>query len=621
PGRPARQARGLLFPAAVQPDREQLPLHLHGARAGHDERRRAALPRELEQGRQRHSFSFAIVQAAARQRLADRSRHPARAGFARHLRAAGQQRCLCDVPVGGRGPHHRLEPADEGRAARAPSRSRLPRRHARLGREREPGVREEQPRVPAAGQAARRKRAGRLLRAVGVLRHRLLLGERADGAAEAQRHDPRCRRLRADPDAGARPHRHAPGLDAGADPLRGDDRGRALRLRRRRGGRRPHREHERVRSARRPEALRPRKPRRRAVARGALNGGSMNAAATHTYPALHNAMWPGLVGKGPDSEPPIDLDTMLDLTACASVGGVRFDGVDLFLFDPHVSIDATDDELQRLADRVRSRKLVIGSLVAPVWPPTGGGSAMGDAAERKQFVTQVRKACAIGRKLRDLGVRRYGVVRIDSASSPGEWAKDPEGNTRKIADTFREACEVAEGFGERLAAEGEICWGGMHSWKRNLQLLEMVDRPKTLGFQADMAHTLLFTLGYNAPEDRLLPADFNWSNPGTLDTALKTMTKALRPWTIDFHVAQNDATVKGSGSHDKTGRHCLPDDPNGKLNVAHHAGFWMRDDSGKPTRAFQHICWDGCMFPNATMMQPRTWEKVLGTMIAVRNEH
>jgi len=347
----------------------------------------------------------------------------------------------------------------------------------------------------------------------------------------------------------------------------------------------------------------------------------MNAAATHTYPALHNAMWPGLVGKGPDSEPPIDLDTMLDLTACASVGGVRFDGVDLFLFDPHVSIDATDDELQRLADRVRSRKLVIGSLVAPVWPPTGGGSAMGDAAERKQFVTQVRKACTIGRKLRDLGVRRYGVVRIDSASSPGEWAKDPEGNTRKIADTFREACEVAEGFGERLAAEGEICWGGMHSWKRNLQLLEMVDRPKTLGFQADMAHTLLFTLGYNAPEDRLLPADFNWSSPGTLDTALKTMTKALRPWTIDFHVAQNDATVKGSGSHDKTGRHCLPDDPNGKLNVAHHAGFWMRDDSGKPTRAFQHICWDGCMFPNATMMQPRTWEKVLGTMIAVRNEH
>src|SRR6185436_10997191 len=153
-------------------------------------------------------------------------------------------------------------------------------------------------------------------------------------------------------------------------------------------------------------------------------------------PALHNAMWPGLVGKGPDSEPPIDLETMLDLTASASVDGVTFDGVDLFLFDPHVSIDSSEDDIRRLADRIGGRHLAVGSLVAPVWPPTGGGSAMGDPAERRQFVTQVRKACAIGKKLRDLGIRRYGVVRIDSASSPGEWAKDPEGNTRKIADTF-----------------------------------------------------------------------------------------------------------------------------------------------------------------------------------------
>jgi hypothetical protein len=36
------------------------------------------------------------------------------------------------------------------------------------------------------------------------------------------------------------------------------------------------------------------------------------------------------------------------------------------------------------------------------------------------------------------------------------------------------------------------------------------------------------------------------------------MTDALRPWTIDFHVAQNDGTVHGAGSHDKTGKHCRP---------------------------------------------------------------
>jgi sugar phosphate isomerase/epimerase len=332
-------------------------------------------------------------------------------------------------------------------------------------------------------------------------------------------------------------------------------------------------------------------------------------------------MWPGLVGKGPDSEPPIDLDTMLDLTANASVDGVKFDGVDLFLFDPHVSIDSSDDEVKRLADRIRARNLLVGSLVAPVWPPTGGGSAMGNADERRQFVTQVRKACEIGAKLRASGIRKTGVIRIDSASSPAEWAKDPAGNTKTIAETFREACTVAEGFGERLAAEGEICWGGMHSWKRNLELLEQVNRPRTLGFQADMAHTLLFTLGYNSPEDRLLPANFDWKSSAALDDALTRMTRALRPWTNDFHVAQNDATVKGSGSHDKTGRHCLPTDPNGKLDIARHAGYWMRDEAGAPTRAFAHICWDGCMFPNATMMQPDTWAAVLKTMIAVRNAH
>src|SRR4029079_3051827 len=96
----------------------------------------------------------------------------------------------------------------------------------------------------------------------------------------------------------------------------------------------------------------------------------------HAKPKLHNAMWPGLVGKGgPGAEPPIDLDTMLDLTAKAQVDGTRVDGVALFLFDPHVSIDSTNDDLQRLADKIRSKNLMVGSLVAPVWPPTGGGSA------------------------------------------------------------------------------------------------------------------------------------------------------------------------------------------------------------------------------------------------------
>jgi hypothetical protein len=332
-------------------------------------------------------------------------------------------------------------------------------------------------------------------------------------------------------------------------------------------------------------------------------------------------MWPGLVGKGPDSEPPIGLDTMLRLTAAAEVNGARFDGVDLFLFEPHLSIDAGDDHLARLADHLRALDLMVGSVVAPVWPATGGGSAMGSAADRQAFVGQVRKACRIAGKLRELGTRPDGIVRIDSAGGPAEWAKDPEGHTRLIAQTFREACQVAEGYGERLAAEGEICWGGMHSWRRMLQLLELVDRPQTLGFQADMAHTLLFTLGYNAPEDRMLPDNFDWRQTDRFQAALRELTAALRPWTIDFHVAQNDATVHGSGSHDKTGHHCLPDDPNGKLDIVRDAGHWLRDEHGQLTKSIRHICWDGCMFPNAVMMEQSTWNGILAAMLAVRDAH
>jgi sugar phosphate isomerase/epimerase len=349
---------------------------------------------------------------------------------------------------------------------------------------------------------------------------------------------------------------------------------------------------------------------------------SMSAENKYQYPKLHNATWPGLVGKGgPDAEPVIDFETMLDMTAAAEVDGRRFDGVDIFLSLPHTDIDSSDDDLKRLADQVAARNLVIGSLVAPVWGPTGGGSAMGSEEDRKAFLTQVRKSCAIGRKLRDLGIRSYGIVRIDSSCGPAEWAEDPAGNTKKIAGTFREACNIAESYGERLAAEGEICWGGMHSWKYLHELLEQVGRPETLGIQADMAHTMLFTLGYNAPEHRLLPKDYDWSDREVLYEALGKMTSALRPWVKDFHVAQNDATVKGSGSHDKTGRHCLPNDPNGKMDIVRAAGLWLRDENGEVTRNTKHVNWDGCMFSNETMMNPQTWRDILSTMIAVRNTH
>ena len=149
---------------------------------------------------------------------------------------------------------------------------------------------------------------------------------------------------------------------------------------------------------------------------------------------------PGVVGKGGEgAEPCIDLATMLDLTAAAEVDGIKFDGFDLFLFLPHINIDASDDEIKDLAEMATSRGLVIGSVVAPVWGPTGGGSAMDEGEGRKKFLRQVEKGCRIARRLRELGARPHGVVRFDSACSPNEWFADPAGNQAKIAETFRQA--------------------------------------------------------------------------------------------------------------------------------------------------------------------------------------
>ena len=341
----------------------------------------------------------------------------------------------------------------------------------------------------------------------------------------------------------------------------------------------------------------------------------------NNFPKLHNAAWPGLVGKGDGGEPPIDLDTMLDMTAEAEVDGKKFEGVDVFLYLPHFDIDGGDDEIKSLIEKVQARNLEVGSVVAPIYEGTGGGSPIGSAQDQEDFVGQVRKACNVAKQLREAGVRPNGNVRFDTGIGVEPWAEDPEGNMKKIAETFNKACDVAADHGEKMVAEGEICWGGMHSWKRMVQLLEMVDRPDVLGFQADMSHTLLYLLGYNSPEDAILPEGFDFSDQEKFDEAYKQLTDALRPWTIDFHVAQNDGTVHGSGSHDKTGRHCQATDPNGKLNITHHAGYWLRDEKGQPNKKIRHLCWDGCMFSNEVMMNPQTWNDILAAMLDVREAH
>src|ERR1700710_877783 len=160
---------------------------------------------------------------------------------------------------------------------------------------------------------------------------------------------------------------------------------------------------------------------------------------SHSLPKLHNAMWPGLVGKGdgPGQEPPISLEHMLDLTVAASVDGQKFEGIDYFLFLPHTNPEAGDDELKKIADLIASKGFAVGSLVAPVWPGTVGDSAMGDAAQREKFLSAVKMACRIAGIFNEHGRRKSGVFRIGSPEfGVNHWGENPAANTAKIAETF-----------------------------------------------------------------------------------------------------------------------------------------------------------------------------------------
>ncbi len=218
---------------------------------------------------------------------------------------------------------------------------------------------------------------------------------------------------------------------------------------------------------------------------------------------------------------------MLQLTAAANVNGQKFDGIDYFLFLPHTNPEASDAELNKIADQIASYGFTVGSLVAPVWPGTVGDSAMGDSAARDKFLSAVKMACRIANIFEKHGVRKYGVIRIDSAEFGVEkWRADAKANTSKIAATFKEAAKIAASHGQRLAAEGEICWAGMHSWKDMLNLLEEVGMPSRWVSKPTWLTLTFIYSAINAPECALVKEGYTTAE---FYAAYEQMTDKLRP--------------------------------------------------------------------------------------------
>ena len=118
-----------------------------------------------------------------------------------------------------------------------------------------------------------------------------------------------------------------------------------------------------------------------------------------------------------------------------------------------------------------------------------------------------------------------------------------------------------------------------------------------------MAHNLLFTMGYNAPEDRLLPEGYDWGDSRAARRRLSP--GGARRCGHGRSTSTSPRTTAPSRARVRTTRRAAtacPTIPSGKLDIVPSRGYWLRDDAGHPTRAVQHICWDGCMFSNDMMI-------------------
>ena len=123
----------------------------------------------------------------------------------------------------------------------------------------------------------------------------------------------------------------------------------------------------------------------------------------HSAPKLHNAMWPGLVGKGDRSRPGtahFSLERMLDLTAAANGRTARSSRASITSCSSRTPTREASDSmnLKKIADTIAKQGFSVGSLVAPVWPGTVGDSAMGDAAAREKFLSAPSRWPAASRR-------------------------------------------------------------------------------------------------------------------------------------------------------------------------------------------------------------------------------
>ena len=116
----------------------------------------------------------------------------------------------------------------------------------------------------------------------------------------------------------------------------------------------------------------------------------------------------------------------------------------LFLFAPHINIDATDDELKSLAQKASSRNLVIGSVVAPVWPSFRAQVVHTDLTSDNALVDERGRITGIV----DFGDASHSALIVDLAGVLDSLLADRHGD-----ELFRATRLILDGYERHVALE------------------------------------------------------------------------------------------------------------------------------------------------------------------------
>ena len=309
-------------------------------------------------------------------------------------------------------------------------------------------------------------------------------------------------------------------------------------------------------------------------------------------------------------EPSIDLDTMLDLTAAAEVDGVKFDGVDLFLFDPHVNIDASDDELKAAGRQGRAAqprdRLGRGAGLA------ADGRRLGDGQRRRiarSFSTRSARAAASPASSASWASGRMAWC---GSTRPAAWAiglrrprrQSASRSPTRSARPARSPRISASGWRPKAKSAGAACTVGgawCNCWRWSIGRRRWAFRPT-------WPTRCLYVLGYNAPEDAILPPNFDWKDTATFDRRLRAAHRGAAA--LDDRLSRRPERRHRArlrlARQDRAGTAC-PTIPTASSTSSRWPASGCATTTGNLTKKFRHVCWDGCMFPNEVMMDPQTW--------------